>query len=64
MAFSKEFEPLLRARYPPIYIPTTEEERAEARETQHIRRSIVQMLGFILQPNLQIYYCLLGLDFD
>ena len=29
MTFSTEFELLLRARYPLIYIPTTEEERVE-----------------------------------
>ncbi len=30
MSFSNEFELLLRARYPLIYIPTREEERIES----------------------------------
>lgn len=38
MSFSDEFELLLRARYPLIYIPTLEEERVEAAIAQSARR--------------------------
>lgn len=38
MSFSDEFELLLRARYPLIYIPTLEEERVEAAITQCAQR--------------------------
>ncbi|MBD1940393.1 AAA family ATPase [Microcoleus sp. FACHB-68] len=38
MAFSDEFELLLRARYPLIYIPTREEERVEAAISQCAHR--------------------------
>lgn len=38
MSFSSEFELLLRARYPLIYIPSREEERVEAAITQSARQ--------------------------
>jgi ATPase family associated with various cellular activities (AAA) len=38
MSFSEEFELLLRARYPIIYIPTREEERVEAAIAQSAQR--------------------------
>jgi len=38
MAFSEEFELLLRARYPLIYIPTAEEERVEAAIAQSAKK--------------------------
>ncbi len=38
MSFSEEFELLLRARYPLIYIPTREEERVEGAITQCARQ--------------------------
>jgi SpoVK/Ycf46/Vps4 family AAA+-type ATPase len=38
MSFNDEFELLLRARYPLIYIPTREEERVEATITQSARQ--------------------------
>lgn len=38
MSFSEEFELLLRACYPVIYIPTPEEERVEAAITQSAKR--------------------------
>jgi AAA+ superfamily predicted ATPase len=38
MSFSAEFELLLRARYPVIYIPTQEEERVEAAIAQSARQ--------------------------
>ncbi len=38
MSFNDEFELLLRARYPLIYIPTPEEERVEAAIAQKGKR--------------------------
>jgi hypothetical protein len=38
MSFNDEFELLLRARYPLIYIPTPEEERVEAAIAQAAKR--------------------------
>ncbi|MBW4576352.1 MAG: AAA family ATPase [Aphanothece sp. CMT-3BRIN-NPC111] len=50
MSFSEEFELLLRARYPLIYIPTAEEERVEAAIAQsalHLGNRAVYIWDFV-----------------
>ncbi len=50
MSFSQEFELLLRARYPLVYIPTREEERVEAviaQSAKHLGNRAVYLWDFV-----------------